>query len=841
MSYPTRRQFFGSVPMAAVLNTVANGTNARAQAASAESNSAVGDAIAVVSKHKAVFTRPPEHIPYQYAVDAPLLGNGDMLAALAGAPEYPQFWVTLNDFWELKNECWLMGLTENVLTPSGNGQGGPRPVGRLILQIPTLTGASYRVEQDLATATTNAHYEKSGIALELRSWVSATENLLVIELTARGQSLDASVVFHFPDEPGAGVTDSAKLGGLDVHPLQEKGLENGVLWATREYKDGVDMPTKAALAAHFLDPAGVTGQPYVGTTPFGGRGAVSERGPRIIVRLEPGRTQTMAVAMRSWFKHLSPLEAARGRSQWIRPDDVRALRELHEAWWRRYWNVSSVELDDPVVEQRYYLSQYVMGSLSRDPDFPPNIFGFESWDRPVWCGDHKIDYNYEMSFAAMYTSGRLDQAAPYEAPLLAAMDNAQEMARRLPIGRRGGIETVPSRDPVVGNGHRGVHFAIGLGPKGHLPENGSWGAKNQNAFALLPIAWRWNLTRDLDYAWKVYPLVREVANFWEDDLVLDDGRYVMKGDCTAECGGNDAALNSTNPTNGLGFVRAAMRLALDLSEALGVDRSRQEKWRHILDHMSRFPTRPAEQIQIGGKTLAELFPAGARNGRAVFIAQEGVNTLDRFMEHVYPSGELGLDAGPGLLKIANDTVEALILSSTVGGTTPTRSDRPRNPWHDFNLDCIFFPVTVRIGYDPEVIWRELHSSIVEIGGPNGFRSDNPHGMEKVNTVPNTVNEMLLLSHENVLRFFRVWPRKSHPNARFRDLRAYGAFRVSAALTKGEVAGIRIVSEKGRDCAVENPWPAKRVTVFRDGRKAEVVQGEKFILKTRTGELIELKA
>ena len=830
----TRREFIGSLAMAA--STMGMGeTRSQVQIDSTGCNLPQGDAMTVVSKHKAVFTKPPVHIPYQFAVDAPLLGNGDMLAALAGAPEYPQFWLTLNDFWELKNETWLMGLEESVWTPSGNGQGGPRPVGRLVLQIPALAGASYHVEQDLATATTTARYEKSGASLLMRSWISATENLLVIELTAQGQPLDASVVFNFPDEPGAGVTEHAPLGGLDVEPLQEKGFGDGVLWATRTYKDGVDMPTRAAVAAHFVDPVGVSGQSIVGALPFGGHAEVEDRGPRLIARLEPGRTQTLTVAMRSWFKHLAPQMAAQSRARWVRSDDLPSLRELHEAWWRRFWNVSHVEVDDPVVEQRYYLSQYVMGSLSRDPDFPPNIFGFVSWDRPMWCGDHKIDYNYEMSFAAMYSSGRLDQFAPYEAPLLDAMLNAQEMARRLPIGRRGGVESVPSRDPDVKNGHRGVYFAIGLGPKGHLPENGSWGAKNQNAFAMIPIAWRWNLTHDMDYAEKVYPLVRGVADFWEDDLVFEGERYVMKGDCPAECGGSDSALNSKNATNGLGFVRATMRLVLGLSNALGVDCSRQEKWRHIIEHMSPFPTKTADQIKIGDKALADLFPAGNWTNKKVFVEREGGNELD-ILEFVYPAGELGLAGDPELLKIAQNTVEALIVA---GPSEP--NPNIRNPWRQFNWDCIFFPVSVRVGHDPEVIWSNLHSAIVEIGGANGFRAENPHGLEKVNTVPNTVNEMMLLSHENVLRLFRVWPRKSHPNARFQNLMGYGAFRVSAALVQGEVTDVQIVSEKGRDCTIENPWPGRKVTVFRDGRKAETVYGDTFALKTKAAELIELKA
>jgi len=842
----TRREFLGSMALAAAMKQVGFASTQNlmhGEPTDEERRScAPGDeALNVVSRHKAVFTVPPAQIPSPFRMDAPLLGNGNMLAALAGSGEHPQFWLTLNDFWELKNETWLMGLEESVWTPSSNGQGGPRPAGRLVIQVPALVGADYRVEQDFTTATTTATYSKGGLSLNLRSWIAATENLLMIELKPSGGQLDAAVVFYFPDELGDGVHECALLGGLDVHPEQEKGCDDGVLWATRTYKEAVDAPTRAAVGAHFVQPEGVKWQSIIGAPPFGGGLKVEDRGPRLMVQLAAGETKVLAVAMRSWFKDLVPEKAAQSRARWLRPNDLAAVRDLHEGWWRRYWNISFVEVDDPVIEQRYYLCQYMMGSLCRDSDFPPNIFGFATWDRPWWCGDHKIDYNYEMSFPAMLSSGRFDQA-PYEAPLLDAMTNAEEMARRLPIDRRGGYGTVPSRDLVVANGHRGVHFAIGLGPKGHLPENGSWGAKNQNAFAMLPIGWRWNQTHDLDYAWRVYPLVRAVADFWEDDLVLSNGVYVIEGDCRAECGGDVAT--GTNPTDSLSFVRAAMRLALELSAALEIDCSRREKWRDIVDHLSPYPTSTARETSIERKPLATLYAGNKDGDREVFVTERGgfeSNDLGDLL-NVYPAGQLGLDSDPALLEIARNTAAARILGAKLVQTpAPPHFNDHLNPRRHSNFDCIFFPATVRIGYDPELIWKELRSFILDVGAPNGFRNDNPHGMEKLNLVPNAINEMMLLSHENVLRFFRVWPRDSHPNARFQDLHAYGAFRVSAALKQKQVADIRIVSEKGLDCAVENPWPIKRVAVYRDGRRAESTQGEKFTIKTRAGEVIELRA
>ena len=36
-------------------------------------------------------------------IDAPILGNGDLLAAVAGDGRYPQFWFTTNDFWQMES------------------------------------------------------------------------------------------------------------------------------------------------------------------------------------------------------------------------------------------------------------------------------------------------------------------------------------------------------------------------------------------------------------------------------------------------------------------------------------------------------------------------------------------------------------------------------------------------------------------------------------------------------------------------------------------------------------------------------------------------------------------
>ena len=57
----------------------------------------------IVSEHKVVFNKPPENIPNRVSIDAPLMGNGDILVAFAGTPDNPQFWLDKNDLWLLKS------------------------------------------------------------------------------------------------------------------------------------------------------------------------------------------------------------------------------------------------------------------------------------------------------------------------------------------------------------------------------------------------------------------------------------------------------------------------------------------------------------------------------------------------------------------------------------------------------------------------------------------------------------------------------------------------------------------------------------------------------------------
>lgn len=76
------------------------------------------------------------------------------------------------------------------------------------------------------------------------------------------------------------------------------------------------------------------------------------------------------------------------------------------------------------------------------------------------------------------------------------------------------------------------------------------------------------------------------------------------------------------------------------------------------------------------------------------------------------------------------------------------------------------------------------------------------GMEAPSTLACAMNEMLLQSHDGIIR---VGPAIDGQSARF-TLHATGGFIVSSELDAGEVLWVCIKSQGGNPCTISNPWP-----------------------------------
>ena len=753
-------------------------------------------------------------------IDAPILGNGDLLSAFAGPTRHPQFWLTTNDFWQMESNPNYEFFHDNAVAKRDPpvAMGSPRPLGRIVFDVPAFENARYEAVQNYLPADTCARFTRAdGSCLHIKSWVASTENELIVEFVS-DIACSLSFSFFFPNELGQGCDvgvdcmgdceDDEQLAGtfkglIGGRPLQLQNRKGGLIWGYREFSDHVDVATKCAFGARFLGAEDVS------------------------IQMEPGKTYTFVAAVRSWDKTARPLEYARSRARWISQADIASLRAQHEDWWKRFWSVSGVEFDDETLMRAYCTSQYMMGSLSRDPSYPPNILGISTFDRMAWNGNYKINYNHQSPYLGLLASGHFAQSDPHDAPYLDMLDISREMSWRL-------------------LGHGGAYLPLGLGPKGMVSEALLLNMKSQGVHGALNMLMRWRLSMDREYLLNVYPYLLSVAEFWEKDLVEENGVLHVRGDGMHErtCRNIREDGAPEDPTNTLGYLRsffADMSLA---AEFLGLNTDKIPVWQDILKRLAPYRIGTIESIRDNptlwneGKVgVKELVPRPLQSVPVFFNEGKGSAWSLNFpanIMHIYPGGAIGLDSDPALLSAARNTIQALSeMEHACMGLARDGSAQvfPRGAWNATNLGCLFFVAAVRVGYDPERILQELRDKIRRFGLPNGFLDKNPHGIENLSTVPNTLQEMMLLSHEGVLRFFRVWPKKALPDARFFGLWAYGGFVVDASLSGGQVESVHIRSTAGGTLTFENPWDGDALV---NGR---VCVGRRISLATHPGDEI----
>jgi len=500
--------------------------------------------------------------------------------------------------------------------------------------------------------------------------------------------------------------------------------------------------------------------------------------------VKPKSPMLMAFAVDSLIKNPKYATDVVKKMSGFTAKDLPTKYDAHKKWWSEFWAKSFVEIPDKVIEKQYYLANYVLGSCCGDKDFPPGII--TTWvctDGPGWANDYHLNYNFQAAFYGLYGSNHVEQGEVQDQPLLDYM----------PVGRKMARERLNMP---------GIVYPVGIGPKGTTTWGNDYGQRSNASYGAVNMIFRWKTTHDLKYARKVYPYFKELTTFWEAYLKFeaDANRYVIEKDSVHEGSGKDF-----NSIVSLALTRGVFATAIELSEALGVDADKHKKWKHILANLSKYAT-----MQRDGKTVFRYTERGTEWWKG--------NTLG--IQHIYPALGIGLESDAKLIATSRNTIDVM------------------QRWFDNNGDNSFFPAAAYVGYKPELIYQKLNEYVSGHYRPNGLRR-NKHGSEKLSTIPNTINMMLCSVHQGVMRLYPAWPMKV--DARFANLRQFGAFLVASELKAGKIQYVRITSERGRDCTVVNPWPGRKVQLTCKGTPAKILQGEKLTFKTSVGLTVELTA
>lgn len=443
----------------------------------------------------------------------------------------------------------------------------------------------------------------------------------------------------------------------------------------------------------------------------------------------------------------------------------------HVAWWKNYWQQSSITIPDSILEKQWYLDMYKFGSASRKGAPPISLQAVWSADNgqtPPWRGDFHHDLNTQMSYWPGYVANHLEESAVFTDWLWTIKPTAEAFTRRF-FGVNG--LNVPGVTTLTGEA------LGGWSAYSHSPSTAGWLAYH------FYLQWKYSQNKDFLQN-KAYPWVKEVARYFENISVIDNGLRRLPLSTSPEINDNKIDAWFTQTTNyDLSNIRMTYKAAQEMAQSLGLVADAQH-WQQQLNEW------PELSYNETGYTIAP--------GYTLDISHRHFSHLLSF----YPFGLVDISKGNGV-------------SGTILRSLKQIEDLGTDWWTGFSYAWMA-NMKARV-FDGGGALRNLHIFIKAFCSPNSFHLNGdqtksgysnftyrPFTLEGNFACASAIQEMLLQSHTGVIRVFPAMPKK-WKTASFNNLRAMGAFLVSADYIDGKVNTFRILSEKGGPLTIYNPF------------------------------------
>ena len=321
-------------------------------------------------------------------------------------------------------------------------------------------------------------------------------------------------------------------------------------------------------------------------------------------------------------------------------------------------------------------------------------------------------------------------------------------------------------------------------------------------FILFYMQWKYSAD-DAFLKEKAYPWVKEVARYFENISVKDkNGKRKLPISSSPEINDNrwDAWFKET--TN---YDLACIRLTNKAAEEMAEELRLTEEAKHWKQQNEEWPEFAVDST---GLTIAPNYPLR-------YTHRHLSNMLA-----IHPFGLLDVSQGRETERLIKRSIHHFEEMGTQG-------------WVGYSYSWLA-NLQARV-FDGDAAARSLHIFTKAFCSPNSFHLNGdqlkqgysgftyrPFTLEGNFACASAIQEMLLQSHTGVIRVFPAIP-ESWQNASFRDMRAMGAFLVSANYKNGKVVNITVRSEKGSKMKIFNPFTRKI-------EEKEMKPGEIFELK-----------
>ena len=492
-----------------------------------------------------------------------------------------------------------------------------------------------------------------------------------------------------------------------------------------------------------------------------------------------------------------PLKLAQKRARTALKNGFKKLNKSHIQWWADFWDKARISVPNPVVERQWYLDTYKFGSAAR-PGAPPitlqAIWTADEGKIPPWRGDYHHDLNTQLSYWPCYSGNHLEEGLGYLDWLWDTLPEARHYTEK--FFDMPGIN-VPMTADIEGKQIGGWHQYT------HSATTSAWLAHH------FYLHWRysmdWDFLRD-----RAYPYLKKVAVFLEAITEKDEqGNRFLPLSSSPEI--NDNRLEAWLPPTSnfdLALMRWLFATTAELAEELGYEKERQ----HWLSVLAEFPD----------------FAFSPEDGRLLVAPGLPLIESHRHFSHLMAIHPLGL------LQWENGEYDQQVISAALEELDRLGTDY----WCGYSFAWLAsLAARAKNGERAE---QALEIFAKAFCSPNSFHLNGDQtqsGYSKFTYRPFTLEgnmaaaaglqEMLLQSYGGMVRVFPAIP-DAWQHASFYQLRAEGAFLVSAKKRSGQIKQVEIFSEKGGELAVVNPFGERNYQI--DLKLAEQIVSNKSILK-----------
>ena len=438
-------------------------------------------------------------------------------------------------------------------------------------------------------------------------------------------------------------------------------------------------------------------------------------------------------------------------------------KQHHIESWNLFWSQSWLEVPNDTLQRQWQLELYKLGAVTGNGAPPISLQAIWTADNgrlPPWKGDFHNDLNVQMSYWPHYSANHLERSMG----LIDWLEKNKPTFKRytdqyyqLPGLNVPGVSTLDGQ-PMGG----WIQYAFG-------PTVSAWLAHHYY------LQWRYSMDTDF-LSQKAYPWISETAHFLEALSVKDaNGKRTLPLSSSPEIFDNSRQAWFPATTNfDLGLIRWTFEKASEMATILGKEEE-SKHWRKVLAAWPSFDV--------------------AENG-LTFAPNTLYNSSHRHFSHLvawHPLGLIDISKGKKEKQLLQKTLNNLYQhgpSAWCGysyswlGSLCARNKEGQRAEQALSIFAQHF-----------CLKNSFHVNGDQSGRGFSSYTYRPFTLEGNFAFAAGVQEMLLQSHAGFIEVFPAIP-PSWNNSRFHQLRAEGAFLVSADMAQKQVQAIEIISEKG---------------------------------------------